>query len=341
MYILGVAWEKILIGLIAGGIVSSFSFAKGKLSEIYSERKYPLAGDYISEFEDEVNGKTILCTAPVALKQKGKKIYGETKLPNDNRSWHLEGHISEGGHIHGIYYANDPHDKGIGNFFLFINNNRFMEGLWSGYDSVNKKINSGKYIFAPVLSDYQIIDMTEDFIPSTIAISDDQLGKDYVTIDSLQQSITGDSKNFAKVAVNQKEEVIGFCVCSILTSDEIINTIRIPPIEFPNALRYSKSIGMIRVVVVKETFQRRGVGYALVCDCIEKLIKNNVTALCSVGWYSSKGVNIRGILSTLNFNEIKVVPNYWKEDSIAKKYRCRDCGEPPCECSAIIYARFR
>lgn len=341
MNLFGVAWENILVGILSGAIVTSMALVKRKVQDKYLEKKYPIAGQYISKYEDELNGQIVWCSAPVNLRQKGNKVYGETKLPMDDRQWMLEGQVSVGGHIYGIYYASDPHDKGIGNFFLFINNNKYMEGLWSGYDSVNKKINSGKYIFMPTLKDFSIVDLIDDYIPTVIAISDDQLGKDYLTIDVLQQSISDSGKYFTRVALNSRKEVIGFCLCGVISPDELKNLLRIPPEEIPQALKYSKRIGLIGVLAVKDEYQKRGVGTALVNDCITKLNSANVAAMCCVGWRSSKGINIGGILSTCNFETLKEIPDYWREDSLQKNYRCHDCGEPPCTCSALIYARFR
>lgn len=57
-----------------------------------------------------------------------------------------------------------------------------MFGLWSGYDSVNGKITSGKYIFHPVYKDFTIIDLEKGYIPQLLDIADEELGKDYLTL---------------------------------------------------------------------------------------------------------------------------------------------------------------
>jgi len=77
MELLGIMWEKILVGLIAGGLVSAFYYVKNKIQDKYLERKFPISGEYITKFEDEKDGKKVLCVAPATLKQKGNKVYGE------------------------------------------------------------------------------------------------------------------------------------------------------------------------------------------------------------------------------------------------------------------------
>lgn len=185
----------------------------------------------------------------------------------------MEGQISEAGHIHGIYYALDPHDRSISNFFLFISHNREMDGLWSGYDSVNQKITSGKYKFRPVLQKITLSDLTEEDIPSIIAISDEELGKDYLTVEHLRNisDATDGIKTFCKVANESDHEVIGFCTFSLMTSDELKNRLKIPSDQIPKALFYATKIGMIDVVSVKDEFKRQGIGFNLVSEAISQL----------------------------------------------------------------------
>lgn len=339
MGILSIVWENIIVGIFAAGIVGLFTIVQRKIKEKMLEKKYPVAGSYLTEFEDEVAGETVVCTAPAYLTQKGKKIIGTTNMPNDNREWIVEGEISNAGHIHGIYFASDPHDKGIGNFFLFINHDRKMEGLWSGYDSVNKKITSGKYRFAPFLNHYSFVTMKEDNFPTVISISDEVLGKDYLTIDSLRKAID-DENHFAEAAVTDKNEIIGFYLGKIIDSHELQKSLHIPEEEFPNPLKYSNRIGLIQVVAVKSEYHNRGVGTALIEKCLSHFDRNKVTSMCTVGWRSLEGVNIEGIVKNQNFKRYKEFKDYWKEDSIKSGYICHDCGEPPCKCSAIIYLKF-
>lgn len=341
MSFFGVAWENIIVGLLSAGIVWVGSLASKKVKEKYLERRFPIAGEYITEYDDEVQGEIVRFTAPARLKQKGRKIVGITALESNEREWALEGEISKGGHVFGIYYASDPHDKSIGNFFLYINHDNTLEGLWSGYDSVNKKINSGRYFFTPVFRGFKLEDLQEDFIPTVIAISDFQLGKDYLSADSLKKCLQKEGKYFARVALNNKREIIGFCLSSILSTDEIKKLLKIKPDQFPNALNYTSNIGFINVLIVKEDYQRKGIGTALVKDSINLLETNGATVICSVGWRSKKGVNIGGILKNHKFKEVLEVPDYWKEDSLAKKYKCVDCGAPPCHCSAVIFLKLK
>jgi ribosomal protein S18 acetylase RimI-like enzyme len=339
MDIFSATGEKILVGLLSGFIVWLLSNAKQFIKNKKLEKLYPIAGEYITEYEDEINGKVVICSAPATIHQNGQKIHGET-IFGGNRKWVVEGEISRNGHLYGIYYANNPHDKSVGNFFLYINPDDSMDGLWGGYDSSNRKINYGKYIFHPVCKDFMPSKLSEKYLPAVIAISDRLLGKNYLTIDMLRISVSdNEDKHFGYIAV-KNNEVIGFCLHSVFTNEEFKKTVLIPEEEIPKAINYSPIIGLLQTIAVKKQYQKQGIGTALVKQCISDLEEKSTPVITAVGWRSTKGVNIEGVLLNLGFVKMKEVKDYWKEDSLEKKYKCHDCGDPPCTCEAVIYAKF-
>ena len=97
------------------------------------------------------HSESFLSHSDISEKQNlGEKIKGKTFL-SDNRTWVIDGKLTTGGNLHGVYSAEDPMDQGIGTFFLKISPNKRMFGLWSEYDSVNSIVNSGKYSFIPTI----------------------------------------------------------------------------------------------------------------------------------------------------------------------------------------------
>jgi hypothetical protein len=205
MGLLGVTWSNILVGILAALLVGTATQLKDYAYDKYLERQYPVAGDYITTFEDEEDGEEFVATAPAKLEQQGKAITGRTAMPDDDRQWTLEGEISEEGYINGIYYAVDPHDRGVGNFFLYINHDRNMEGLWSGYDEVNDQISSGRYTFTPVFDAFQLQELAAENIPAVVDIADRRLGRDYLSADLLKSSLKEESDYFTRIAVVESE----------------------------------------------------------------------------------------------------------------------------------------
>jgi len=338
--LLGIAWEKIFIGLLAAAFVGVVSYIRTLIVNKLAEKKFPVAGEYLTKFEDEVDGVKVESTAPAILTQKGNRLNGYTFMPEDDRKWILQGEITNNGHVYGIYYAEDPIDKGIGNFFLKVDNKRNMFGLWSGYDSVNGKITSGKYVFHPFQRDFAIFNIAKEHIPQILDISDDELGKDYINFDILERVINDSDNYICKLAYNQNDaKIIGFCLCFIMTPQDIPQIIKLPESQIPRALMYSDRIGVIKTVAVNKKCQGAGVGKRLIEDCYNELRKRQVQSMCSVAWSNNEKINVHSILSALGFRKLIEIPNYWSEDSLENGYMCPACGMPPCRCSAIIYTQ--
>lgn len=331
--VFGVAWENILVGILSGVLVTLMQRLVKRYNDWKIEKKYPIAGNYITKFEDEENGVKIIKAASATFTQKGKTIGGETQ--EGSRFWLFDGKITDSGYLHGIYYSKDPHDKGIGNFFLHIDYQRNMEGLWSGYDSINKKIVSGRYSFTPMVNNIIIHDTTENDIPAIANLVDKELGKDYLPEELLSDFAASKDRYVFEVA-KIENEIVGFCISIIADRDEVKGYIRAK--KLPNALEYSKKIGIMKTVVVKNSLKGKGVGTSLVQHTLDKLKHlHDVRSFCSIGWKSKEKINIDGVLKRFDFTFYKEIPEYWASDSIEKEYNCVDCGSPPCKCSAVIY----
>ncbi|MCE7056900.1 GNAT family N-acetyltransferase [Algoriphagus sp. AGSA1] len=332
--LLKVAWENILVGLLSAGVVGLVLILKKKISDIRAEKKYPVAGKYLSKFEDELNGEKVSVTAPATFFQKGKKISGETFSEKENRKWILEGEITLGGHIHGVYFAEDPHDKGIGNFFLYINHQRKMDGLWSGYDSINQKISSGRYSFVPIAGNMKIRDIKQNDLSKVLEISDQELGKEYLDEDILTK-ISSDRFIF-RIAETEANGIIGFCYSYITSPTEFIEDFGVE--SLPRSLKFSDSIGVIKTIAVLDSQKGKGVGSSLLSNVQEILKQRNIHSVICIGWRSEVGVNIEGLMKLNRFIFFKEIKNFWTIDSKEKGYLCVDCGNP-CSCSAMIYSK--
>lgn len=341
MDLTGFSWQPVLIGLAAVVVVWLLVLMKRGIDSFLFARRHPVAGVYLTSYEDEVDGQLVWHSGRASLKQKGNKIHGFTKRSGSDREWYLEGRISEEGHVYGMYEGVDPHEKSMGSFFLLIEDSGVLKGLWSGFGKNSNKQVSGRYHFNPMGVKVTLEDLDEHCVPSLVAISDDLLGKDYLTVQELNQAIEKDGKYFAKVALNSKNEVVGFYVGIIMTPEELKAYLLVPPEDYPKALNYAKSIGLIKIIAVREDFQRRGIGTKLTQDCVREFNERKVSSMCCIGWRSGKGINIDGILKNCDFKEFKEVSNYWKEDSLMKNFHCSDCGNPPCRCSAMVYVKYK
>lgn len=320
--------EELIIAAFGGVFVLIATKTISKFKKLKLEKKYPISGKYLSSYEDELDGKKVVIKAPVVLSQNGHRIKGITEF--EGRTWILSGELSSYGYIHGIYHAESVHDRGIGNFFLEFMIDGDMRGLWSGYDSVNKIIQSGKYSFTKI-PEILITKIKTNQIPNVISIAEKQLGEAYISIDDLKNE-----DNIAIVA-SVDGKIVGFCVGKVELITDIYK--RIPQLAEKKLQQFEviKSVGLIASMATDPDFTGRGIGDKLLGDCIEKLKNSGSKTLLMNGWKSENGIHIGSLAKKYGFKEILEIKNFWYEDSKIHRYKCPSCGEPPCKCGAVIF----
>ncbi len=330
--------RNVAVGVVGGMLVGGFGYLHGYMKNRSLEKKFPLSGEYISKFEDKnKNGVKTTCTAPVKLKQKGKKITGTTTFAG-KRTWILEGEVSDDGHIHGIYFAEDPVDKGIGNFFLKVDNHRNMSGLWSGYDSENGRIESGKYTFKHVNRKIVVLDFSDRYVTSIVSIADKQIGQDYISSELIGKCMADPENFIGKLAFDKEiRKVVGFSISYRVDQSQLHELIKVDHKHIPRMLTYARSLGVIKSIAVDDESKGQGIGTLLIEETMHTFKKRGIHTAFTVAWKSRLGTNLHGVLSQLNFEQLIELPNYWKEDSIKENFTCPVCGNPPCLCSAVIY----
>lgn len=208
------AWELLngsiveLIAALIGGLVY---FSLERLTRwIRSRRlaaKYPIAGKYITEFEE----RGAIYRAPATLKQSGTVIHGETR--SGNRKWILEGEVTPEGYLIGKYKPESVHDKGLGNFFLKIDLHCDMHGIWSGLDAEKNEIQQGSYVFHHQ-SGLVILPVAADHVPEILQIAEKELGDAYID----RTDLLAEGAFYAKIG----EEIVGFATSKVIQAPEFL-----------------------------------------------------------------------------------------------------------------------
>lgn len=275
---------EIVVIAFGAGLHHSYEKVQDHLRRKAFEKKYPVSGDYISKYEDESEGKKLMVTAPIKLTQSGHNVRGITEF--DGRVWILDGILSEDGYYYGRYYPENRYDNGMGNFFLKVENDGNMSGLWSGYDSANKRITSGSYTFFRLYFP-EILPMTKAEIPKALAIGEKQLGDSYIQ----ERDLLG--PGVVAFYANLDGQFVGFSACRIVETDEFlaehpqITTHRI------KSLSAAEKIGVLSSVAVEEKAKGHGVGLKLMQACLNSFRSQGIGVVIMTGWKSSKGVHNR------------------------------------------------
>lgn len=297
--------------------------------------KFQFKGEYITVYEDMDNGRKVLCTAPATLKKSFNRISGNTSF-NGAKSWKIRARLYKKKRVAGIYYANGLLDDGFGTLFLEVKNQTTLEGFWTGYDSSNKQISSGKYVFKKVLNNIRFIPSNRQDWAEIYEIASRQLGNDYISIDTLKECENPENSLKCFVAKNKSsKEVLAFAIIDIIDYKKFMEITR--GVEVVD-LMFTNKIGYIKSVAVAPKYEGHGISFKLIDYCIDYFKKNGITKLASTAWKHAGIINIKSLLEKHGFINKTEIPDYWYEDSIKNKYECPQCGNP-CHCSCVIYIR--
>lgn len=177
-------------------------------------------------------------------------------------------------------------------------------------------------------------------IPDIINICNEELGKEYLTFQSLKKMIT-DEKIFIKIALSLNSEIIGFYIGLIASNMEMKKLLHdIPFTDFHPSFNKTETFGVIKTVAIRKDFKKKGIGTTLMKDCLLKFEKREISIISLIAWKSKKGINMERIMATNQFMNLKEIKNYWTSESIQKNYYCPECGAPPCNCSAVVFGKI-
>lgn len=330
--------SNVLAGLAGAFILWLLKTLLQKYADSNLNKKYNLSGEYLTRYEDlDPSNEIIWRKALATLTQKGASVTGTTKNLSDDKAWFLSLTLTKQKYLTGTYSSENPHDPGLGTIILEIASPIRLEGIWAGYDSVNKSIQSGRYVFLKSLSP-SILQLNAKHLNHVLALFGKCLGEKYITPHQLGEYATPGERKKGFVAVVQGK-VIGAVTCEIVTLDSIEKASLIPLTQLKSLLpeiSFHNGIGLIKSLAVYENFRGRGVASALVKAAVEWLASQEATKIITVAWVSNGTCNAQGVLESCGFYKISEIPQFWHSDSLEKGYLCPDCGNP-CRCSAAIF----
>lgn len=163
-------------------------------------------------------------------------------------------------------------------------------------------------------------------------ISDIQLGKDFISLDAIIFYIK--NVDFTIITACYKKEIVGFCILENSTFEKIENSIK-KHLFLKNEAQ-EKSIILLKTIAISPKFSRKGIGRKIIQTIDLQKEKTNST-LISVAWKSKKGIHIEKLFLEIEMQKIIEIENYWSKDSLEKNYSCKNCGKPPCKCTATIF----
>lgn len=301
------------------------------------ESDYPVSGSYYSTFDDEIGGRTVEQHEIIHLRQNGNEFDGSSEmLGSDRTGWSFAGQILEHRYLSGIYFQENPADPSRGMYFLepTTGEDGAYSGIWAGFDSANRRVASGSYRWRRIPAVERLDPKNESDVNQCLSLFSHTLGDRLVSREIVQDS-GEDSSRLARVSKDHGK-IQGACLGVVLSTDEsreFMRSLRQLNLAVPGL--NSLKLGRLDSIAVDPKGRGRGVGAALTRACLTGLRKQGCTGVVAYSWVHD-GDNSRPTLERAGFEEIAVIPEHWKEDSVARDLVCPACGEPPCLCSATL-----
>jgi len=187
--------------------------------------------------------------------------------------------------------------------------------------------------------EYSIRNMKLEHLHDIVKMCDTELGENYVKPQNIVEALKDD--NYLIKVARVDDELVGFCYSVITSGDKLFETIAVRKTDIPFTVNTCSMVSVIKVVVVKNTFQRNGIGSMMIHDIVSRMSNMGVKAFACVAWKNGQTseVNLEKILVMNKFTKRGEIPNFWRVRSIRDDFHCHTCGSSLCNCSAALYFR--
>lgn len=183
---------------------------------------------------------------------------------------------------------------------------------------------------------HQIVRLQAQHLQQIMQIAQEQFGQNFLSQSELLPYLDSPNK-FCQVAISG-QDVLGFSLMQAGNCEEIAHLFRREKTWFIEQFGAYERLGYRSLTAVAERAKRQGVADTLVRQGLAFLSDKVEVVVCDA--WKSTTTHIANILERHGYEFIKECPDYWAADSLADGFICKACGQPPCRCTAVIYAKF-
>lgn len=188
----------------------------------------------------------------------------------------------------------------------------------------------------PKTLSYRLSFIERSHLSSILKIGEAQFGNGFLAPELLATYLNHPSKYCHVVLLDN--QVIGFSLMEISPRAQIAQEMKQAAQWFLDYFASYDNVGYRSLTAVDKNFEGKGVANFLVEQGLEFLSKKVSVVVCNA--WKSEHTHIGSILERNSCKPLKEVPHFWATESIQQNYSCNACGAPPCQCTAVIYARF-
>ena len=178
--------------------------------------------------------------------------------------------------------------------------------------------------------------MRKEDMDAVLSISSSQLGPSYLNETELQNYFTDE---FSRIPVLiHNDRLIGYSIIHVVEKSKMDAYSSAPIAEFFSDLKEDEKVQLRKTTAIHPDYSGKGLGRFFI-EHTMKEYGTDCRLIISVNWKRGAVIPMRKISSQMGMSESFEIKNYWHDDSITKQYYCPECHEPPCECSAVLFAK--
>lgn len=167
-----------------------------------------------------------------------------------------------------------------------------------------------------------------------LILSDTSFGINYLTPSELGDYHS--NLNSKVIIIESNDKLRGFSLLQMVSSVELSKRVFT---EIPKELLNFQKIGYRKMTAVSPEFQGMGVAKKLFVMGNNWLKEHGAEVILSAVWIKDGTSTFGELLEKEGFERLVFVKEYWKKDSLTRKFICPICGEPPCACDAMVYMK--
>ncbi len=288
-------------------------------------------GKYLAVFEDGSSRGSRRWVYCVELIQEGAHITGSTAV--DGKEFVIEAMLHWQEHISGIIFAAERGEDWMYGVFLHKVEDEVWEGSCSLYAGRDFGFTIERISLVRSL-DLSLEPPSEREVQELRWIIDAQIGRGYVEVEQLRDPLR------LIYAGKFYDTVVGVGMGKLFPVSTLLERLQLEDAAAISQLEQLGRIGLIETVATAPGYEGFGIGCQVTTKLITELEARGAGFFVVIAWKSpDRGVHIGGILDRLGFSAVAEVPEFWREDSLARHTCCSYCGSPPCTCTAVIYTR--
>lgn len=179
--------------------------------------------------------------------------------------------------------------------------------------------------------------MNHELKKAILELSDNLFGKDYIDRGQLEVYLS-DQNSKVISEVSSEGVLMGFSVVRVVTLEQLKEEFYEYPTQLDKHFKPDQLIGFRKSTGVSPTFQNQGLATKMTLTG-NQWLEGRTDVLISLCWLKNGDSEFAKILINSGFKAIEKLEKLWYNESLDRKFECGVCGQPPCKCSAMVYAK--